>query len=324
MRQNSVYYLLCYWTLLLLLVSVISYGAFTDKRIKHESMQTFNSLKKVAPSDKSAEHEVVIAISLKNLDELEKIVLDITNPDSPNYSKWMTTDEVIDMTKNDEAVQNVTQWLKSHNVSITWESLGSYYMKAVTNISTWENILETKFYDWIDNRRNTSLHKQQMFRGSLNYSIPQDLEPHISAIFRTCQAPPLITHHSVPKPGSGHNPVPIEDTGLSESSMSVDTKHMKLRPRLRKQVAVGSNVVTVGMLNSYYYVPYNSIKKISSLLNQSVFETSQEYFSPVDLTTFQKKYNLPVQSALVENGFSIAVCPTNGCNEGNLDTLIIS
>lgn len=224
------------------------------KHVQREKMQSYHSLKKIAESDGSVEHEVVVAVALKNLDVLESIVLDITNPDSPNYSNWMTTDEVTNLIKNEEAVQNVTDWLESNNVTITWRSLDSSYLKAVTNISVWESLLHTKFYDWRDTRRNST----HIVRRSAQYSLPHEMTPHITAIFHTCQAPPLITHHAVPKPGSGHNPQPVAGTGLSHSSLSVDPSRMKMRPSMRKEVAVGSNTVTVAFLDQYYYIPFNS------------------------------------------------------------------
>jgi subtilase family serine protease len=60
-------------------------------------------------------------------------------------------------------------------------------------------------------------------------------------------------------------------------------------------------------------------------LSQSVFETSEEYFSPRDLNAFQKLYGLQEQAAENIGGFVLksGVCATSGngpdCYEGNLD-----
>lgn len=313
--------------------------------MKHEKMQALHSLEKVARSDSSSMHEVIVAIALKNLDVLESIVLDITNPDSSRYSQWMTTDEVHDLTRNDEAVQAVTTWLEMHNVTITWRSLSSSYMKAVANISVWESLLNTVFYDNIDTRRNSISKQTEVYRRCDDYSLPAELTPHISAIFNTCQAPPFLTHHAVPKPGSSHGVETIPGTGISKSTFSVDTSAMKPHPHMREEVSVGSNVVTVSFLNSYYYIPFNSgrqqhflsfvnpfshildilsifanvVRKASAKLNQSVFETNMEYYSQQDLTAFQQMYNLPLQTARDIGGYEVPVCPSNACNEGNLD-----
>lgn len=50
-----------------------------------------------------------------------------------------------------------------------------------------------------------------------------------------------------------------------------------------------------------------------------MFETSNEFFSQQDLTSFQQLYNLPPQTAVVKNGNQISVCGEGACNEGNLD-----
>jgi hypothetical protein len=63
----------------------------------------------------------------------------------------------------------------------------------------------------------------------------------------------------------------------------------------------------------------------SGSLTQSVFETSDAYFSPNDLTTFQQTFGLKVQAAEVIGGYDTSSCSTtagsgNNCFEANLDT----
>ena len=56
-----------------------------------------------------------------------------------------------------------------------------------------------------------------------------------------------------------------------------------------------ANYVTIAYLNQYYKIASN---KGSVLLNQSVFETNGECYSPNDLTQFQTMFNLPLQPAI--------------------------
>jgi hypothetical protein len=79
--------------------------------------------------------------------------------------------------------------------------------------------------------------------------------------------------------------------------------------------------VTVSFLNKQYEISSNIG---SSAINQSVFETSYQEYSTNDLTKFQKKYGLTVQSAQDKNGYEVADCSdVDYCTEGNLDVQYI-
>ncbi len=60
----------------------------------------------------------------------------------------------------------------------------------------------------------------------------------------------------------------------------------------------------------------------SGTQNQSVFETSSEYYSENDVLTFQSKFGLTKQSPIDIGGYETSSCSTSGspdCYEGNLD-----
>ena len=61
---------------------------------------------------------VFIALHQRNIDVLESTLLDISNPLSANYGKWMTYQEIsntINPPITDQ--QNVIGWLESYNIS---------------------------------------------------------------------------------------------------------------------------------------------------------------------------------------------------------------
>ncbi len=81
---------------------------------------------------------------------------------------------------------------------------------------------------------------------------------------------------------------------------------------------------TVAALNSLYNIPSNLG---SAAQNQSVFETSNEFYSAKDLKLFQQYYGLTVQPAISIGGHMNDSCSTTGkgnsCFEGNLDVQYI-
>jgi tripeptidyl-peptidase-1 len=108
----------------------------------------------------------------------------------------------------------------------------------------------------------------------------------VEAVFNTVQLPPRSTH-----------------TLVSSGSNSTQT---------------GS--ITPAKLNSYYGIPSN---QGNSLASQSVYESIEEYYSPADLTTFQKQYSLPIEAVTTDVGGHVSddKCSKdpNNCAEANLD-----
>eukprot|EP00981_Chlorochromonas_danica_P002127 scaffold424_cov165-Ochromonas_danica.AAC.27 len=249
-----------------------------------------------------ASHEVVVAVNKKNMESLKALAIERATPGNPLYQQWLSVSEVDDLVVNEEASQRVQAWLKSHEgVSVTWVSRRGDYIKAHAPISTWEEVLQTEFHDFHDRRTGKTSVR------ALEYSLPDHLHEDIATIFNTVQAPPVIKKKY-------HSP-----TGEFKTQLSVR--------RLRGDeisTAAASGGVTVSFLNSYYKISSNIG---SASINQSVFETNNEDFSPADLEKFQKENNLTVQSAISIGNHSTwpANCLSNSvdCYEGNLDIQFI-
>lgn len=130
--------------------------------------------------------------------------------------------------------------------------------------------------------------------------MPKAIAAHASHIFNTVQLPQRI----------------------------ITQKHVVRARKVMKQrrgTTTASQDVTISFLNSLYSITSN---QGSSALTQSVFETSQAYFSPDDLALFQQHYSLPVQAADPIGGYTTASCSSvpgtgNDCFEANMDTQYI-
>eukprot|EP01034_Spumella_vulgaris_P026655 gene26655-33268_t len=223
--------------------------------------------------------------------------MEMSTPGSPKYQQWMTFQEVGDLTSNPEGAAAIRSWLTASGVSVSWESAHKDYLKATAPISVWETMLNTKFSYWTD----TSLvgHKQQnkLWVRAKEYSIPEELEQHVHTLFNTVHPPPVVSE-------AYHR--------------SKDNKKVKTTLRMRDMMY--EQAVTPAFLNSYYGIPSNIG---SAALNQSVFETADEYYSPSDLNIFQNYYQTTVQKAVDIGGFTTSSCSLddtgNDCFEGNLD-----
>ena len=286
-----------------------------------------------SPSD--TRHELVFAIKQLNLDQLNNILTEISSPGSLRYQKWLTNEEVGNIVSNSNGTNNVVKWLESEGVFVSWSSQHFEYLKATANISVWERVLNTQFFQYqqlqsdvgnddsnddfdgdddhailstIRNKRKLSNSPPIIYHRAKSYYLPVELTAHLSAIFNTVQVPPKLQDK--------YQQLDDEFTGTENLSVKEKRKISK-RSKIQSTVPE-ANSVTVPFLNSLYNIPSNIG---SSAIKQSVIETSQEYFSPQDLTLFQSTFNLTTQGALDHMGFNTSDCSgvSGNCFEGNLD-----
>jgi len=136
-----------------------------------------------APSDML--HKVLFAVKEQNMDQLEELLLDRSSPHSPNYGKWLSGDEVRQLTMNKKAVQKVTQSLVQAGAQILRTSLGGEFVTAVATIQIWEQLLQCEFY----------LHERSGQEGTYiaadAYSVPSHLRGHLQGALRVLEVSPI-------------------------------------------------------------------------------------------------------------------------------------
>eukprot|EP00981_Chlorochromonas_danica_P001748 scaffold381_cov168-Ochromonas_danica.AAC.1 len=316
---------LSYLCLVLLLQHALSSpSAFLPHHLMEEKLIVRPGLQQKHRSPSHLLHEVIIAIKQKNLDKLEEEVLHRSHPNSSDndyYQHWLSYDEIGQLVRNEEGYGKVKSWIESQDpqeISIIWSSTHLEYMKVIATIKKWEELLQTQFHEYHDEHdgsRNSvggsgcgldlgSERGRKVYHRCQHYSIPMELHDHIQTIFNTVQAPPIMLssqpihyHHTEQEDGG-------EGGGGGGRSWQL--------------TASSSKTVTISFLNNHYKITSN---KGSSSLNQSVFQTNNEYYSPTDLTQFQSTYGLTKQSALSVGGHNISSCSIEGvsCYEGNLD-----
>lgn len=287
-----------------LLVAIALFGAVCGEFIKMGRMNSRSSFVQQSKTSPETVHELIFAVQQRNLDKLDGILMERSTPGSALYQQWLTFEQLGDLTSNPTGASAVNNWLTSNGISASWESVHHDYIKASASVQVWEQLLDITFYNWQDSTlKGTDAETKQFVRGS-EYSIPSELQGHLSAIFNTVQVPPVIDKHYHIKPNNK-----VRKTNLRLRDI------LSSNPSLLNEESAPD--VTVSFLNTYYDIPSNIG---TSMLNQSVFETDSEYFSQSDLLTFQQTYSLTQQAALDEGGFETTNCGLiDNCDEGNLD-----
>ena len=237
-------------------------------------------------------HEIIFRIKGKNDDILLEILHDISNPHSKNYGKHMTSEEITKLTSNELSHDHVIKYLKSEGVTIVSETISKEYVTATAQLGLWEKLLNTHFNVYHHVHESSDL--VNMVVRSESYSVPSQLDKHVTSVFNTIQMPFSIWSQPII--------VPIdEDKG-------------SIRANFR------SGFVNPAVLKAFYRIQNDCGNSAST---QAVFATIGQYYSPADLRRFQELHSLFPQKVAFEIGGQVSdsacISTPNKCAESNLD-----
>ena len=141
-------------------------------------------------------HECWIAVKLRNLDTLEKILVDITTPYSSKYGKHLSQSQLGALTKNSPAISAIVSYLEANGAKVI-DSMTSNgeFVKAKAPISIWESMLQTEFYEI--ERVDFAGRKLSPVIRALKYNMPIELKDYASTILHTVQMPLRVRRSGV-------------------------------------------------------------------------------------------------------------------------------
>ena len=236
--------------------------------------------KTVHKVDSNIVHDVVFCVEQRNIQELDRILADVSDPFSPRYGRYLSSAEVAEISANPVGSEALRNYLHVNGIEVIHETLYGEYITARGKIGQWEHILSTKFnvFNHVKTGKN--------FIRSMEYTLPDQIFPHVSAVFNVIDLPRI-------RAAGNH----VKANGVSAS---------------------GS--LTPAKLVSYYKI---DTTLSSSAANQTIYSSLGQYFSSSDIALFQSTYgipNHPVDSD-PQNRNNYTACNSNSdiCGESNLD-----
>ena len=259
-------------------------------------------------------HDVIFAVKQRNMDELVRILEDVSEFTSPNYGKHMTSEEIADLTSNPYSRNKIVEYLEMAGASVVRESLYGEYITARASISVWEHMLNTEFFTYAVlpadrkevNYRMEDDESVKHYIRTDKYSVPTSLDEHVESVMNTVQLPPMQQRVQAPR--------------------IISDKEMRTHSHSRfSSEEINSEV------RGYIYPAYlNYIYNINSNVGhpratQAVYATYGQYYSPTDLKLFQRVWGLPQTPINISRNnreMTAAFCFANliNCAEGCLDT----
>lgn len=261
---------------------------------------------------RTASHDVTFVVKQRNMDELTRILHDVSDPKSKNYGNHMTRNEVVDLTTNPDSHDEIVAYLEAAGAIITLVEHGGSSITARGPISFWERMLDTEFYSYslpsnmIDGELESNMqtiHAHEFLRTE-KYSVPLYLDQHVAFVMNTVQLPQLRS-----------SKVPLT---------KIAPEDVKKSSRFSVESEIWQSYVTPQLLNDAYFIDDNTGHPRAT---QAAFETNDQVFSPQDLTTFQKVLKLPIRAVTETIGNKTVTskwCKANGytvCAESNIDMM---
>ena len=238
-------------------------------------------------------HEIMFGIQQRNTDVLTERLHDISDPDSSNYGRHMTREEIEEISSNPESRDAVVRYLEESGATVISQSHHGEYVTAHAPISLWEELLNTEFFLFHHTQPKSDV-VAALVRAE-KYSVPNDLHEHVAAVHNVVQMPLAIWGTPVMH-------------GLNNNTGNIYSN-------------VVTGFITPEKIKTYYDIVDNGQGSIRS--TQAVFETIGAYVSPEDLTHFQSRFNLTIQpvSQYIGGHVNDEICTFMPaiCGEPNLD-----
>jgi len=199
--------------------------------------------------------KMTIAIKQRNLDQLERTLMSVSDPRSGHYGEHLTNDQVQQLVApNPESISLVADWLNEHGIT-SWESSSNGdFFQFVAPVSTVEELLSAEYHSFKHSKLDAEAIR------TFNYSIPTKIQSAIDFISPTVRLPTL---RNAPTPTISRPPTVLDE---------VDPE-------------VGANPTS---LRKLYNV--GDVEGKSSKNRQAVTAFLEQYYRPTDLAKFYKNY----------------------------------
>eukprot|EP01031_Cornospumella_fuschlensis_P010120 gene10120-12405_t len=82
-------------------------------------------------ADQTQMHEVVFAVKQRNLDQIEKILFEVSDPANPKYGQYLSREEVGRLTENRDSTVKIQQFLLKNGATVVHTTPYGEYITAM-------------------------------------------------------------------------------------------------------------------------------------------------------------------------------------------------
>lgn len=249
------------------------------------------------PADKNAILKLTIALRQSNMEKLEKMFWERSDPKHADYSKWLSVEELTAIiAPPTSAIAKVSSWLVAGGAKIEGMPVTKDYIFASAPVSVWSRLLFTEFSSYFHAEQNARL-----IKANGAYSLPQNIAALVNLVVGVKGLPKL----NKPNVFTANVQDPVAKIGPSD-----------LRARYNVTV-VGKNATNlqaVAEFQAQYFVP-------SDLGTRLLMVVCLNCHSPSTVKFFQK-FVPGNTNDVIEKVIGVNV-PSNPGTEAELDVQYI-
>jgi tripeptidyl-peptidase-1 len=230
-----------------------------------------------------------IALAQKNLNIVEKLLMDVSHPESTKYGRHMTSAQVVDMfAPRQETVSAVMGWLRDFGVNTAHvrTSASKGWLSFNLTVGEAEQLLKTDYY--VYEHSSGKLHP-----ATEEYSVPATIQPHIDFITPTLHFDLKLIRH--PKTGNGSNNSSLEDvnsagTGLANLFKIGGLARYANSGQAGNLSLCNQEITPICLQALYNFTNYQ--QKSSQKNNYGIVEYTPQSYVQSDLDLFLSQYKL--------------------------------
>jgi tripeptidyl-peptidase-1 len=244
-------------------------------------------------ADGSSMIEITLPVKQSNLELVESIFWDVSNPKHASYGKYLSFEEINEITRNDASTQAVMNYLSSLGVTQIKSDPYGNFLTFKMPVAKANEAFNADFHTYAHPRVEGQIVKTEQV------SLPAELEEHVIHV-------PHVTYF--PHPDRKVRFTPDIEAFAAMSTLTADAVQPK-------------GYVTPALLQQFYGIN-NPI--VSHGANQSLFGALGQQYSNTDLAKFQQQFGLtnsPVRFQVGANNPNACLGAQGGenCGEANLD-----
>ena len=150
--------------------------------ISYEDINSIDSITLIDNTNSNTVISIIIAVKQLGIDTLKDTLNEVSDPDSPKYSRYLSKDTINSITRNVISKNKILEYFTKYNtIRITSITSDDNYITITSDVKTFEEIFHTTFYTY-------RIHSSDYVRAH-SYVIPHALIDLVHAVFDIVDIP---------------------------------------------------------------------------------------------------------------------------------------
>ncbi|KAK5116014.1 hypothetical protein LTR62_000470 [Meristemomyces frigidus] len=268
-----------------------------------------------------------IGLVQTNLDRAHDHLMDLSHPDSANYGKHWTAQQVIDAFKpSQNTVQTVQQWLEDSGITGVTLSDNKAWLAFHATVEQAEKLLRTEYHEYED------VHTGGVLPACDQYHLPRHIQQHVDYITPGIK---LLAPEGI---ASSSHDIPLTKRGDSEGEIGLHRNSKSVArtrgPHVRKpkagppvnasDLSICDQVITPACVAALYHIPMSNLTSPNANNSLGIFEAEIQFWDQTDLNLFYANFTptIPNNTHPISLNIDGGRAQTNYSDEGGPESML--